>query len=77
METNGNSPEKGHGNNQNDQRTGEERNKKSASNSRDDANTGSWNDLRDETVTKDGQYNTDSNDNSGGAGSTGSAATNS
>jgi hypothetical protein len=45
--------------------------------SRDDANTGDWDDFRDQTLTKDGQYNTNTNYNTGGAGSTGRAETNS
>jgi hypothetical protein len=69
METKRNRSEKGH-----NQNSGEV---ESTPNSRDDSNTGDWNDLRDQTVAKDGHYNTDSNDNSGGAGSTGSEATNS
>lgn len=45
------------------------------SSARENANTGDWQDLR-EDHTNDG-YNSDTNDNTGGAGSTGSAATNS
>ncbi|MEZ0131094.1 hypothetical protein AB9T88_15525 [Flavobacterium sp. LBUM151] len=45
---------------------------------REDANTGDWDEERDDARTdkKEG-YNTDKNDNTGGAGSSGSAATNS
>jgi len=46
-------------------------------NDKQDANTGDWNDMRGKSDTKEKGYNDDSNDNSGGAGSTGSAATNS
>ncbi|RZJ53976.1 MAG: hypothetical protein EOO44_06700 [Flavobacterium sp.] len=41
-----------------------------------DANTGDWDDEREERKTEEG-YNNDENDNSGGAGSSGSASTNS
>lgn len=43
---------------------------------REDVNTGDWDDERDETGT-DPDRNEEGNNNSGGAGSTGSAATNS
>jgi hypothetical protein len=50
--------------------------------SRENANTGDWDDERDDTGTDPNRYNKDKfeeggNDNSGGAGSSGSAATNS
>ena len=51
--------------------------------SRENANTGDWDDERDETGTDPDRYDRDNleeeggNDNSGGAGSSGSAATNS
>ena len=44
---------------------------------REDANTGDWDDERDNASTEKESYNTDKNDNTGGAGSSGSAATNS
>jgi len=44
---------------------------------REDANTGDWNDERDEAGTDTDRYERGGNDNSGGAGSSGSAATNS
>jgi len=44
---------------------------------REDANTGDWDDQRDDARTDKEGYNTDKNDNTGGAGSSGSAATNS
>lgn len=42
-----------------------------------DANTGDWNDQREDARTDEEGYDTDKNDNTGGAGSSGSAATNS
>lgn len=42
-----------------------------------EANTGDWNKQRDDSRTDDSEYNTNRNDNSGGAGSTGSASSNS
>lgn len=42
-----------------------------------DANTGDWDDERDDNRTNEGGYDNDQNDNSGGAGSSGSASTNS
>ncbi|WP_264538000.1 hypothetical protein [Flavobacterium sp. N1736] len=44
---------------------------------REDANTGDWDDERDDARTDKEGYNTDKNDNTGGSGSSGSAATNS
>ncbi len=46
-------------------------------NDREDANTGDWDDERDDSRKSKEGYNTEKNDNTGGAGSTGSAATNS
>ena len=42
-----------------------------------DANTGDWDDQREDARTDEEGYDTDKNDNTGGAGSSGSAATNS
>lgn len=44
---------------------------------REDANTGDWDDERDEAGTDPDRYEEGGNNNSGGAGSSGSAATNS
>ena len=44
---------------------------------REDANTGDWDEERDESGTDPDRYEDDENNNSGGAGSSGSAATNS
>lgn len=46
-------------------------------NDREDANTGDWDEEREDARTDKEGYNTEKNDNSGGAGSSGSAATNS
>jgi len=47
-------------------------------NDREDANTGDWDEEREDARTdKEEGYNTEKNDNTGGAGSSGSAATNS
>ena len=46
-------------------------------NDREDANTGNWDEEREDARTDKEGYNTEKNDNSGGAGSSGSAATNS
>ncbi|PWB27374.1 hypothetical protein DCO46_03750 [Flavobacterium sp. HTF] len=42
-----------------------------------DANTGDWDDEREDNRTSEEGYDNDQNDNSGGAGSSGSASTNS
>ena len=44
---------------------------------REDANSGDWDDERDDAGTDPNRYEEGGNDNSGGAGSSGSAATNS
>jgi len=44
---------------------------------KDEPNSGDWHEQRDETDRPDGYTEGDENDNTGGAGSTGSAATNS
>ena len=44
---------------------------------REEANTGDWDEERDDARTDKDGYNSDKNDNSGGAGSSGSASTNS
>jgi len=44
---------------------------------REDANSGDWDDERDDAGTDPNRYEEGENDNSGGAGSSGSAATNS
>ena len=46
-------------------------------NDREDANTGNWDEEREDARTDKEGYNTEKNVNSGGAGSSGSAATNS